>query len=804
MMDARGMKWNCFSSAPRALSVWVTSAALLCGSLCSWPAAMCAQRSATEPIHPNPQLDNPATERRIDELIAHMTLEEKLAQMVVYGRPQGQPVITGPADLHAAPAMGSISLGPAFQGSVINLASAVQTNELQHEAIEHSRLHIPLLFGSDVIHGYRTIYPIPLAVAATFDTDLDRRLTRMAAEEASTAGVRWVYAPMVDISRDPRWGRVMEGSGEDAFLGAALARAAVEGYQGTSLANPDSVAACVKHYAAYGAAEAGRDYAPAELSRITLRQVYLKPYEAAVRAGAASLMSSFNTVDGVPATANHFLLTDVLRGEWHFDGAVVSDSGAVAELVAHGVALDQGEAARRAVTAGLDIEMNSHTYQKNLPQLVQSGAVPMGDIDAAVRRVLRIKFALGLFDHPYVDPAKEVFHAVPEHRALARQAAIESFVLLQNHSVAGRPLLPLASAAHQTIALIGPFADSAGDMLGAWSIAGKSEDVVTPLTAIRERVERDGGQLLYAEGTSARGTEESGFPAALDAAQKADVVLMALGEPRSMVGEATSRASLDLPGNQLQLLQAVAALGKPIVLIVFSGRPLILNWAAEHLPAILQAWHPGVEAGPALAAVLFGDSSPSGKLPISFPRAVGQEPLYYNELPTGRPPGNADLSRPPTQSTKYLSRYIDVPNSPLFPFGFGLSYTTFTYSDLKLSRSTLVMADGAAAGDARSKQSLLRVSCKVTNSGTRTGDEVAQLYMGIRGTSVSQPVRTLRGFRRLSLAPGASAMVSFDLSFDDLAFYDSQEKLVMEPSRYTFWMGGDSSASLSASIAAVP
>jgi len=759
-----------------------------------------AQLAASEAAHPNPELADPATERRIDDLIRRMTLEEKLAQMVVYGRPQGQRVITGPADLHATPQQGEIALGPAMQGSVINLASAVQTNALQHEVMEHSRLHIPLLFGSDVIHGYRTIYPIPLAVAATFDTELARRLTRVAAEEASTAGIRWVYAPMVDISRDPRWGRVMESAGEDPFLGAAMARASVQGYQGISLANPNSVAACVKHFAAYGAAEAGRDYAPAELSPTTLRQVYLVPYMAAIEAGAASVMSSFSTVDGVPSTANHFLLTDVLRREWHFDGAVVNDSGAVRELVAHGVALNEAQAAQRAVTAGLDIEMNSHTYQKYLPDLVRSGAVPMADIDQAVRRVLRIKFALGLFPHPYIDPAKEVFSAVPEHRPLARQAAIESFVLLQNRAVGDRPLLPLEGAAHQRIALIGPFADDAGDMLGAWSIAGKGSDVVTPLTSLHERVQHDGGELLYAQGTTARGTSETGFAAALDAAKRADVVLMALGEPRSMEGEAQSRSSLDLPGNQLQLLQAVVAVGKPVVLIVFSGRPLILNWPAEHVPAILQAWKPGVEAGPALAAVLFGDNSPSGHLSVSFPRAVGQEPLYYNELPTGRPPRNADLSRPPTQATKYLSRYIDVPNSPLFPFGFGLSYTTFTYSDLKLSRTALAIPAKTAVAR---KRSLLRVSVKVTNSGVRAGDEVAQLYMGIIGTSVSQPVRILRGFRRLTLAPGESKSISFDLTFADLAFYNSAGELVMEPSRYSFWIGGDSQASLSASAMAV-
>jgi len=750
--------------------------------------------AASEAAHPNPELADPVTERRIDDLIGRMTMDEKLKQLTNHGMSQKQRIVTGPADLGGVPSE-VIDLG-----SVVDMADAVRSNQLQHEAIEQSRLHIPLLFGADVIHGFRTIYPIPLAVAASFDTELDRKLSRMAAEEASTTGVRWFYAPTADVSRDPRWGRVMEGSGEDPFLSAAMVRASVEGFQGTSLSNADSVAACVKAFAAYGAAEAGREYAAAELSPTTLQQVYLAPYKTAIEAGAASVMSSFNTVDGVPSTANHFLLTDVLRGEWHLDGPVVSDAVAVKELVAHGVALDEAEAARRALTAGLDIEMDSNTYQKYLPELVHSGAVSMSDVDLAVRRVLRVKFALGLFDRPYVDPAKEVLSAVPAHRPLAREAAVESFVLLKNEPVAGHPLLPLDHAPHRKIALIGPFGDSAEDMPGGWSIWAKDEDVVTPLKALRERVQREGGELLYAQGTTAQGTDDKGFAAALEAAQKADVVLMALGEPRRMIGEAQSRSSLDIPGNQMELLQAVAAVGKPVVLIVFSGRPLILNWPAQHLPAILQAWLPGDEAGPALAEVLFGDSSPSGHLPMSFPRAVGQEPLYYNELPTGRPPGNVDLSQPPTQATKYLSRYIDIPNSPLFSFGFGLSYTTFAYSDLKLSQAELAIPAKVATA---SKQPLIKVSAKITNTGTREGVDIVQLYMGITGTSVSQPVRTLRGFQRVSLAPGGSKTVSFDLAFADLAFYDSAGLLVMEPSRYTFSVGGDSQTSLNTTAMAV-
>ncbi|MGH9587158.1 MAG: glycoside hydrolase family 3 N-terminal domain-containing protein, partial [Acidobacteriaceae bacterium] len=735
----------------------------------------------------NPQLVTPAIEKRVDALLAKMTLEEKLGQLVQYNNSYNssaeavQAFGANPETKNRVDAMQLAASGRL--GSMLNIVGAAQTNAFQRAAVEKSRLHIPLMFGADIIHGFRTIYPEPLGLAATFDPALVTKLARMSAEEATTAGVRWFYSPMVDISRDPRWGRTSEGAGEDPYLGSAMAAAYVHGYQNRDLSQPDSVAASVKHFAAYGAAEAGREYNTTDMSQIRLRQVYLPPYHAAVEAGAATVMSSFNALNGVPVTANHCLLTNILRDEWGFDGFVVSDYDAIRELINHGVALDGATAARKAILAGVDVDMMSHLYDAELPALIRSGQVPMPVVNEAVRRVLRVKFALGLFDHPYAR-GTEVTAPVPAHRPLVRQAAEESFVLLQNKPVQGAPVLPLSSSVH-TIALIGPLADSSGAMIKG-TADSTAAGVVTVKQALEQRAKQTGDIVLYEKATTVLGNSTSGFAAAVDAARRADLAVLALGESGDMSGEAGSRAHLNLPGNQEQLLQAVAATGKPIVLLVFSGRPLILNWAAKHAAAIMEVWFPGVEAGNAITDLLYGDVSPSGKLPMSFPRAVGQEPLYYAQFPTGRPPIGIDLSQPPGPTTRFFSRYIDVPNSPLFPFGYGLTYTTFAFSNVAVSRASLPLSEA----DQLSAKNLITVTATIKNTGNRAATEVVQLYIRNLGTSVEQPVRRLRRFERITLNPGESKQVTFHLGFHDLSFYNTQAKEVVEPTHYTVWIGG--------------
>ena len=746
----------------------------------------------------------------MEHLLRQMTLEEKIGQLVQYNDTGNDPAVLKAAGPQTGKAVGALAAAnpeaadhvdamrlaaTGGLGSMLNTIGAQRTNTYQHLAVEKSRLHIPLLFGADVIHGFRTIYPVPLGLAATFDPDLVVALAHMSAHEATTAGVRWFYSPMVDISRDPRWGRTVEGAGEDPYLGAAMARAYVRGYQGDDLSRPGSVAASVKHFAAYGAAEAGREYNTTDMSEIRLRQVYLPPYEAALKAGAATIMSAFNALNGVPASANPFLLGKILRGEWGFDGFVVSDYTAVMELMNHGIALDSATATRKAITAGVDVDMMSHFYDAQLPALIRSGAVPMSVVDEAVRRVLRVKFATGLFEHPYAEGA-EVTAAVPEHRPLVRKAAEESLVLLQNNTTpSGATLLPLAPA-FKRVALIGPLADDPDQMVGAWGGAGQRTDIITLRQALAERMRNVGGTLLYSKGTEIESASQSGFAEAVAAAQAADVAILALGEGGMMSGEAGSRAYLDLPGNQQQLLEAVVATGKPVVLLVFSGRPLVLDWAAGHVSAILEAWFPGTEAGNAIANVLYGDASPSGKLPMSFPRAVGQEPLYYNQFPTGRPPIGIDLSRPPGGDSRFFSRYIDVPNSALFPFGYGLSYSTFSYRDVSVSEARIPLSQ--ALKDRA--QPLLDATATVANTGTRTATEVVQCYVRNLGASIEQPVRSLEGFQRVTLAPGESKQVIFHLGFNELSFFNQESKPTIEATHYTVWIGGSSLADQKASF----
>jgi beta-glucosidase len=714
----------------------------------------------------------PELERKVEALLKQMTLEEKVGQLnqYSYGMPTGPG--TGRSKVEEAIQRGEI-------GSFLNVTDPALSNRLQHIAMEQSRLKIPLIFGLDVIHGYRTTFPVPLALSATWDANLVERVSRIAAEEATSAGIRWTFSPMVDIARDPRWGRIVEGAGEDPYLGSIMARAYVRGYQGSSLNDPRSLAACAKHYVAYGAAEAGRDYNTVDMSERQLREVYLPPFHAAVDEGVATLMASFNSLNGVPASANAFTLTLVLRGEWDFRGFVVSDWGSVGELIPHGIANDLPTAARKGFLAGVDMDMESNAYFQHLAAAVKAGAVPPSALDQAVRRVLRVKFALGLFDHPYVDEQNAITSLPAANVAAAREAAERSFVLLKNDS----NLLPLQKGVH-TVALIGPLADSAHDMLGAWSARGDAKDVVTLKSALEKRAERDGFRVIYAKGTEIRGSSDAGFADAVAAASQADVVLLALGEDASwMTGEAASRAFIDLPGNQQQLLERVAAAGKPTALVLFSGRPLVLTSPASHVQAIIEAWSPGVQAGPALERVLFGETAPAGRLTVSFPRSLGQVPIYHSVLNTGRPPVGLDLTRPPTNGDeKFKSRYIDEQNTPLYPFGFGLTYTTFEYSTPQVDAQQFSV-EQLNAGRAQ-----VHITAEVKNTGSRAGEEVVQLYIGLRGTSVARPVRQLKGFRRITLDAGKSQRVEFTLGRDELSIWQRESKYAVEPAELNIWV----------------
>jgi len=725
-------------------------------------------------------LDDPKIDARVNDLLKQMTLEEKIGQLVQYSVGNA----TGPEKERTA-YKDRLSKGQI--GSLYNLTGARELNAMQRIAVDESRLHVPLVFSLDVIHGYRTTFPVPLGLSATWDPALVEKLSRIAAEEATSEGIRWTFSPMVDIARDARWGRITEGAGEDPYLGAAMARAYVRGYQGANLTDPTSMIACAKHYVGYGAAEGGRDYNTTDMSDRALRQVYLPPFKAAVDAGAATLMSAFNSLQYVPASANHFTLTEVLRDEWGFRGFVVSDWAAITELIDHGIANDEATAVRKALTAGVDMDMVSGAYANALAGQVRSGKIPESAVDEAARRILRVKFAMGLFDHPYADESKSPITKLdPEHVAAARTSAEESFVLLKNEiATGGKPLLPLASTVH-TIALVGPMADSAADMLGSWSANGETKDVATLRAALTDRLKESGGKLLYAKGAAFGASSEEGFAEALSIAQQSDVVLVALGEPASDTGEAGSRTRLGLPENQEKLLHAVVATGKPVALIIFDGRPLTLVWEAANVPAILEAWYPGVQTGPALVRTLFGDVNPSGRLTASFPRTVGQEPLYYNALSTGRP-ATVDLSHPPTNiEEKYLSRYLDETNSALYPFGYGMSYTKFQFSPPSVSSQSI---SAKALNDSSTK---LTVAADIKNAGDRVGAEVVQLYIQERGTSVARPVRELKGFRKITLAPGESQRVELTLGREELAFWNIDMKNVVEPCKLTVWIAPSS------------
>ena len=752
--------------------------------------------STSSSATPHYNLIDPSTERKIDALLHKMTLEEKVGQLVQYSSGQPTGPGTGRTDYNDMIQKGEI-------GSLFNITTARDANAFQHVAMEKSRLQIPLIYGLDVIHGYRTEFPIPLGLAASWDPELVQRTARVAAREASASGIRWMFSPMIDIARDARWGRMVEGSGEDPYLVSAMARAYVLGYQGERLNAPDSALACPKHFVGYGAAEGGRDYNSVEISEHTLREFYLPPFRAAVDAGAATIMTAFDSLNGVPTSANPFTIKQILRKEWGFQGVVDSDWTSIAELIPHGIANDPATAARKAFLAGVEMDMVSSFYHDHLANLVRSGQVPETAVDEAVRHVLRVKFALGLFEHPYADEKLEAGTMLqPESVALARTAAERSFVLLRNSPLGGgAPLLPLSSDA-KNVALIGPLADDATVMLGSWSAQGRPEDVVTLRAALVQKLGAD--HVHYAKGGDITKASDEQLAEAVKAAQDSDTVILALGENApAMTGEAASRAHLGLPGQQQQLLEAIVATGKPVVLILFSGRPLTLPWAFEHVPAVLAAWFPGVQAGPALVRTLFGESNPSGKLPVTWPRSVGQEPLYYNALNTGRPAGDADLTKPPWEgSVKYISRYIDEQNSPQFPFGYGLTYTSFSYGPTQASSAQL-SAKALNSGLQNAKHSAnsdLTVSADITNNGTRASEETVQLYVRLEGTSTAQPVRALKAFQHVKLAAGEKRHVTFHLGPEAFALWDDQNKYVVESARAKIWISPDSAHGSEATI----
>jgi beta-glucosidase len=703
-------------------------------------------------------------ERKIDALLAQMTLEEKLGQLQQ---------LDGEANGNFRPEHLDL-LRKGQLGSFLNVRGVKNTNAVQRVALEESRLKIPALFGFDVIHGYRTVFPIPLGEASSWDTRAMERSTSIAAREASAAGVRWTFAPMVDIARDPRWGRIAEGAGEDPFLGAAIARARVRGFQGTDYSAPDKILACAKHWVAYGAAESGRDYNTTDMSETTLREVYFPPFKAAVDAGVGTFMSAFNDLNGVPTSANPFTLTQVLRREWKFDGFVVSDYESVKELMNHGLAATESEAARAGVNAGVDMEMVSRLYNQHGAELIKEGKVSQATIDEAVRRVLRIKFRLGLFEKPYADEARERVEIMSaENIAAAREIAGRSMVLLKNE----REVLPLNKNL-KSVALIGPLGDDQKNLIGSWTGDGKVEDTVTLLAGIKAKVSPQ-TRVVYAKGCELVGEGADGFAEAVRVATDSEMVIIAVGESAEMSGEAASRSSLDLPGRQLDLIKAIHATGKPYVVVLMNGRPLTINWIAENSPAVLETWFAGTQAGNAISDVLFGDVNPGGKLPVTFPRSVGQIPIYYNQKNTGRPP---DVNN------KYTSKYLDVPVTPLFPFGFGLSYTQFRLTNLQLSASS-IRPDGR-----------LSVSVEVENTGKRAGDEVVQLYIRDVAASRTRPVRELKGFERVTLKTGEKRRVNFTLAPEQLGFYNREMRFIVEPGEFKVFVGNSSVGGLEASF----
>jgi beta-glucosidase len=704
-------------------------------------------------------------DQKVDSVLKLMTLDEKIGQMNQYN---GDWEATGPITKDGDK-QNQIRKG--MLGSMLNVTGVDHTRELQAIAME-SRLKIPLLFGQDIIHGYRTIFPIPLAEASSWDTIAIKLSARIAATEAAAAGVHWTFAPMVDIARDPRWGRVMEGAGEDPYLGSVIAAARVRGFQGKGLGNTDAMMACAKHFAAYGAAIGGRDYNSVDMSERTLWEVYLPPFKAALDAGAATFMNAFNDLNGVPASGNKYLQRDILKGQWNYKGFVVSDWGSIGEMINHGYAKDNYEAALEAITAGSDMDMESRSYINNLSKLVKDGKVKVNLIDDAVKRILRKKFEMCLFDDPFKFCNKEREQQQwnnQDNLKAEKTVAEKSIVLLKNDN----HLLPLNKQT-KTIALIGPFIKAIRDNLGFWSYQWPDDTsrIVTVFQGIQKKVSAD-IKLLYAKGCEINDSSQSGFAEAIEAAKQADVVIMNVGEASDWSGEAKSRSNLHLPGMQEELIKAIYATGKPMVVMINAGRPLIFNWTADSVPAILYTWWLGTEAGDAIADVLFGDYNPSAKLPISFPRAEGQIPIYYDHYKTGRP-ATSDSDR------FYRSAYIDLSIYPKFPFGFGLSYTNFNYSDIQLSRPIM-----------KANQPI-KASITVTNTGNYDGEETVQLYIQDLVGSVVRPVKELKGFQKVFLKKAESKKVSFMIDVDKLKFYNSELKYIYEPGDFKVYIGTNS------------
>ena len=733
-----------------------------------------------------PGSDAGSVQAQVDALLRQMTAEQKIGQL-------SQVFVLGK----------STSIEKRVQagelGSLLFVTDPAQINRFQHMAVDQSPLHIPLLFGLDVIHGFRTVFPVPIALAASWDPSLAESAQAIAADEASAAGINWTFAPMVDIARDPRWGRIVEGAGEDPYLGSAMAAAQVKGFQGSYVGAANHILACAKHFAGYGAAEGGRDYDAVDISDEQLWNVYLPPFHSAVEAGTATIMSAYMDLNGVPATGNRWLLHDVLRTQWGFDGFVVSDANAVNSLKTHGFAQDLSDAAYRAFAAGVNMEMalGSPAYSKNLPDLLKSGRITEFQLDEAVRPILEMKIRLGLFEHPYVDEAK-VKQALdsPGHREEARRAAERSAVLLKNDS----GLLPLAASSYKSVAVIGPLADSQFDTTGPWVFANDNSETVSVLAGIRQLAGSD-TKVEYAQGVQinrkfpspfallAKGPKQTAWTQqqadqelakAVGLARSSDLSIMVLGEAQDMAGEDASESTLDLPGRQGELLEAVVATGKPVILVVMNGRPLNISWAAKHVPAILDIWYPGTQGGAAAANLLYGKAVPGGKLPFTWPRDVGQVPIFYAHNTTHQPENQG-------------KRYWNEESTPLFPFGFGLSYAAFQFSELKMSKGEV------------NKGEPFSVSVEVENSSNVGGDEVVQLYVHQQYGGSSRPVRELKGFRRVSLKPHEKQTVAFNLSKDDLTYWSSAtQSWVRDASDFDVWIGGDSTADLHGSFAVRP
>lgn len=717
-----------------------------------------AERATCRPrgkIPPPPSSMNESI--HIRRLLARMTLAEKIGQL---------------CQIHDARRENEAIVRAGRAGSMINVGDVERINEFQRIAVEETRLGIPLLVGRDVIHGFRTIFPIPLGQSASWDPLLVEEAAAIAAREAAASGIRWTFAPMVDLARDPRWGRIAEGCGEDPFLTGTLGAAMVRGFQGKDLADPERVAACAKHFAGYGAVEGGRDYNTVDLSEPTLRDAYLPPFKACVEAGAATIMSAFNEINGVPASGNPLTLRQILRREWGFGGLVVSDWESVREMIVHGFCSDEREAALAALDAGVDMEMVSTCYLENLGKLVRDRRLPVRRIDEAVANVLRVKHRLGLFERWRTEPSRRSVLLSAPHLDTARSLAVESLVLLKNDGA-----LPLGAG--RKLAVIGPLADQPADQMGCWVFDGRREDTRTPLQALGESA-----AVHFAPGIAEpMSCDQDGFAAAVAAVGASDAAVLFLGEPAILSGEAHCRASLDLPGAQRALFEAVVAAGKPVVVVLMAGRPLTVPWLFDRANAVLMAWHPGTMGGPAIADVLLGKESPSGKLTVSWPRAVGQVPVHYNHKHTGRPPLAVAANAPagtPLNPFDFRTGYADLTHTPQFPFGYGLSYATFAYGDVKVSPKRVKLGGR------------FRVTARVTNTGKVTADEVVQLYIRDLVGSLTRPVKELKGFERITLAPGESRTVTFTLGTEALAFTNAKLKRVTEAGKFHAWVAGNS------------